>query len=149
MEDKAEAPGSAAAGLPEHRAIRRLYDCYCRQDLDALAPLLDPAILFRQAVALGTVPMARPLAGRDAVLERLVRMSAVWTVTQLDILSALVDPPSAAVRVLIEYRDRRSGDLLPVEYAHFWRFAGGRAIELVEFYDSATVAQAIRAGVAR
>lgn len=70
----------------------------------------------------------------------LVQVCEAFRASKLEITSMIIEDDRAAVRVQAHFRFTPTGRELSTELAHFWTFKDGKAVELVEFFDTAHVA---------
>jgi ketosteroid isomerase-like protein len=75
-----------------------------------------------------------------ALHSALERLCEVFRASAFDVTSMIIEGDRAAVICRAAFEYTPSGERLDLDLVHFWTFRDGKAIELVEFFDTAHVA---------
>jgi ketosteroid isomerase-like protein len=123
-------------------AVRRSYEAFARDDLDAVVADMHDEIEWHQAQGLphGGVYHGLP-AVRRAIFEPLDE--EWWDEFSADPSEFL--EAGADIVVLGRYRGRakETGKTLDVPFAHIWTFSGGKAVRFRQFLDTAGWVEAL------
>lgn len=129
--------------------IERTYAARKAGDLDALAAMFTPDGEYRLAGAADAFPRAMTARGAAEIkraIGSLVREFQWIDVVPLDLL---VDGDKAARRWQANVRHITSGQVFQTEGSDIWTFREGRVASLVQFVDTAAVAEIVNAGEGR
>lgn len=77
------------------------------------------------------------------VVNYLTRLTEDWDMVYFRPERFLADGPRVAMMGMASWRNRATGRICEVLVAHFWRFRDGRAVEIVEVFDSFRVMEAM------
>lgn len=121
--------------------IRDIYSAYAARDIDAVAARLADDARFVWSARAEFVPHAGTVEGRSAFVDRLNALDEVFTFQSYEPIDLICDGDRAAARIHATVTGKGTGRTEKLELAHFWRLRDGKATELVEFYDTALVAQ--------
>ena len=123
--------------------LYRLYALREAGDVDGLLAALAPSATYHIVGDQAHCPSAGAYSGAElrSALEAACRLFKAGT---FDITSMVIDGDQAAVRVRVLLTFAPTGETVISELGHFWTLEDGRAVEIVEYHDSAMVAGLLR-----
>lgn len=121
--------------------VAKIYEAWRTGDIDTVFENLTDAFEFDQKASREDTIYAGRCCGKQDLLQRLSTMQENWEFLNYTPLEILGDGDRVAARCAIVYKNRRNGQVLETELAHFWTITDGKASELVEFFDSGLVAR--------
>ena len=127
------------------QTITTIYAAYSRGDMDTGLALCSEDICFNWPVDGQLSSRAGDATGLSAMRERLVELQTTYEFQSFRPFSIVADGERVAARVAMELKHRATGRSLKIENAHFWTVRGGKAVELIEYYDTALIRDAERA----
>ncbi len=126
------------------QAVQELYDAFRRRDLpgilDCLAEDVDWLFVGRPQ----DVPIAGPRLGREVMVDFFVTAAAVAEMIEFVPLEIMVCGEQVIVVGQEKGRARATGRVWETPWVHIFTVREGRIVRLREFYDTATIAEALR-----
>ncbi len=133
-----------------HDVLNKLQDAYRAwndskgADRDCWAALLDDHLNFRTvSQPRRGLALSAARQSREQVMDYLLTLTTDWEMNHFTVKTMLNDGEKIAVHGVASWRNRKSGRDAEVLYAHLWRFRNGKAIEVVEVFDSARIFEAM------
>jgi ketosteroid isomerase-like protein len=120
--------------------VQAIYAAYGQGDVQGALDRCSENVRFRWPVDEGLSRLSGEREGKAAFLERLGELQATFEYHSFQPIALIADGDRVAAQIRMEMTHRRSGRRIVIENAHFWTVQDGRAIELVEYFDSAAVA---------
>lgn len=106
--------------------------------VDHWAALVDDAIVLRSVGhESGGLSFAKARRSREGVLDYFAKLNRDWRMEYYCPRTFIDDGGRVAVFGSCKWTYRTTGKSAEVMFAHFWRFRGDKAVELVEIFDSA------------
>lgn len=119
--------------------VEAIYAAYRARDLDGTLALMSKTMRYEWPYD-ATNPLCGCCHGRDAMAERLMALGADFEFHNFEVDDLIVVGDRAAARITMTLTSKKSGAPLINRGAHFWRFEDGKAVELIEHYDTALLA---------
>lgn len=117
--------------------VRRIYELYGSGEIDGALALCADDMCFSWPVDNSLVRFGGSCAGREAFRARLIELHEIYDYHSFRAVSLIADGDRVAAQLELELTHRQSGRRIKMESAHFWTVRDGRAVELVEYYDTA------------
>jgi ketosteroid isomerase-like protein len=129
--------------------IKRTYAARKAGDLDALAGMFTPDGEYRVAGAVDVFP--RPVSARGAAEIKNVISGLVKEFQWVDVkpLDLIVEGDKAARRWRATVRHIPSGQVFETEGSDIWSFRDDRVASLIQFVDTAAIAEIVNAAEGR
>jgi len=129
---------------PMHECIARFYAAYRSRDVERLDDILDDDIEWFMAGPAEYFDYYGARRGKTAVIEAVTRiMPCYFRISDFDFDHILVDGQRVATSGRIRARQRDTGRLIRIGFAHFLRFESGRLISLRSVSDTFDVAEQV------
>ncbi|QIG51557.1 nuclear transport factor 2 family protein [Nordella sp. HKS 07] len=124
-------------------ALKHLYAQYAKTkgaSIQSILELLAPNVVWGSLSA-GTYPLAfsRTHRSREEVAEYFRGLSEAFTMNYYDVREYVAAGPYVLALSEISFTNKKTGKTFVSPKADFWRFAGGKAVEFYEFFDTAAV----------
>lgn len=117
--------------------VRDIYAAYAARDIEKALSWCSDDICFRWKADPGHAPHAGVCTGKGAFLERLLGLDADYEYRAFVPTRFVDGGDDVAVEIEISMARRSDGKPFTMHTANFWRVSGGKAVEMVEYYDSA------------
>ncbi len=113
--------------------VRRGFDAWNAGDMDALAELYDPGIVWRPPEGW---PEPGPYVGREAVMRQLEQMRETWDADSFELISDIID---VADRVAVRFiwHGEGQGPESSIELTGVYTLRKGRLLYIEFFWDHA------------
>lgn len=123
--------------------LRRGYEAFARQDLEAVMAAFHPDIEWRSP---DSTPLGGHYRGQDAVKGFFGKLAQRFQRLSVEPLEFL----DAGDAIVVVTRDRGAGSAgdFDMESIHLWRMRDGKAASFTEYLDTARILQAIGEPVA-
>ena len=125
------------------KIVQGVYDAFAKGDVPAVLGVMDANLVWTEAAGF---PLAGTYNGPQAVLENVfMRLGTLWdgfVVTP----SELIDGGETVV-ALGQYTGTAvaTGKPLQVDFAHVWKFQGGKVVRFVQYVDTLIAQQSLTA----
>ena len=116
--------------------INSLCVAYAKGNFDILENCIDEDVDFISYAPVEIFPCLGKQQGRGAVLSSLKTIHEHFVFLAYDPIFLLVQDEDAAVNIMARLKQRASGRIVRIIFAHFLRFRDGRIVEFREFMDS-------------
>jgi ketosteroid isomerase-like protein len=127
---------------PTTRAIVcDLYAAYARREFGKVTALIHDDIDWIIYAPVQLFPFAGPRRGRDAVLEALSGIAALYRVERYEPVSVIVEGDRAAVMSDATFVQQSSGRTLRFYLVNFLRLRDGKIVEFREFMNTFDVVE--------
>ena len=123
------------------QTVTRLYRAYESGDAAKILDGLPNDFLFEWASDLGTPPYAGVCRSKHELITRLAHIGEKFEFHSYRATNILVDGDRAAAQLEVDVTSRATRQRFPTKIAHFWTFKDGIPVHLVEYMDTALVAQ--------
>lgn len=125
------------------QALKHLYAHYARTkgaDIQPIMEILSPNVVWGSLSA-GAYPLAfsRTRRSRDEVGEYFRGLAEAFAMNYYDVKEYVAAGPYVLVLSEISFTNRKTGKAFVTAKADLWRFAGGKAMEFHEYFDTAAV----------
>ncbi len=119
------------------KTVRDFLDCRARSDRKAYFAFLSPAA----EITIVGDPRLHPYSGRysgeEGIRQLLRRIDTEFIYLESEILDTVVDHDRAVVRRMKRMRQIGTGEVREQHFCTWFRFSGGKIIEIVEYSDTA------------
>lgn len=122
--------------------IKQIYAAYGQGDFDTALGHCTEDVCFRWPIDAAISRLAGNATGKPAFLERIHELHRSFEFHAFNPVSMIADGDRVAAQVEMEVTQRATGKRLKLENAHFWTVKDGKAVELVEYYDTAAIVAA-------
>jgi ketosteroid isomerase-like protein len=127
-------------------ALRRAYDRWSEtrgRSVEDWLELAHPKFRMR-SVADQHVPdeAAVPLLGREGMRSYLEGLLEHWIMERHDVERFIADGDQVAAVIRAVWRNRETNKRIATDLVDVWAFEGGRAVSMVELFDSAAMLKA-------
>lgn len=123
--------------------IDKLYADYARGDIDAVLEHCDHSFTFYFVADQRFSKYAGASIDKHGFRERSAALHGDFEYVGFERIDTIADGERVAVRNELRMKRRTTGVELVLEVADFWTVRDGKAVELVEYYDTALVADAL------
>ena len=123
--------------------INQIYADYARGDIDAVLENCDHTFEFYFAADSRHSKYAGAAVGKHGFRERAASLHEDFEYLGFEQVDLIASGDRVAVRNKLRMKRRATGAEIVIEVADFWTIRDGKAVEVVEFYDSALVAQVL------
>lgn len=124
--------------------IRKIYENHARGDFDAVMddctddvcfifPVADPQLVRYSGAAVG----------KDGFRQRTQHLHEDFEYLDFKVLEMVAEGDRVAARMEIHMRRRTTGTEFVMNAADFWTVKDGKAVELIEYYDTALAARVL------
>jgi ketosteroid isomerase-like protein len=124
--------------------IDKAYTARKAGDVEALVGMFRPDADFRVAGAPETFPVAASARGAAEIRERVRGFVQTFQFLELEPLDLIIEGDKAARRWRAKIRHVPSGKVREMEAGDIWTFKDGRVASLVQFVDTAMVAELVK-----
>jgi ketosteroid isomerase-like protein len=124
--------------------IDRTYAAREAGDVEALVGMFGPGGVYRVAGATESFPMGADAKGEAAIRERVQGFVRTFQFMQIQPLDLIVEGDKAARRWRARIRHIASGEVYEMEAGDIWTFKDGKVASLIQFVDTAQVAEILR-----
>jgi ketosteroid isomerase-like protein len=124
--------------------IDKAYAARKAGDEEALVGLFRPDAVFRVAGAPETFPVAASARGEAEIRARVRKFVQTFQFLEMEPLDLIIDGDKAARRWRAKIRYVPSGEVREMEAGDVWTFKDGRVASLVQFVDTAMVAELVK-----
>ena len=121
--------------------LRQMYDDFANGRIDRVADEFDEDILFISHAPRDFFPYLGRLRGRKAVAQAFSELHEKLQLLIFHPLTILVDGDSAALTILMQVKDRASGQSGSFIAAHFLRFRNDKIADYRGIFDSLDAVQ--------
>jgi ketosteroid isomerase-like protein len=123
--------------------IKQIYADYARGDIDAVLENCDHTLEFNFVADPKYSKYAGAAVGKHGFRELAARLHDDFEYVGFEQIDLIADGGRIAVRNELRMKRRATGVEVVIEVADFWTIRGGKAVEVVEFYDSALLARVL------
>jgi uncharacterized protein len=123
--------------------IDQIYADYARGDIDAVLDKCDHRISFFMVADPKFSKYAGAVVDKHGFRERAAALHENFEYLAVERIDTIAEGDRVVVRNEMHMRRRTSGIEFRMEVADFWTVREGKAVELVEFYDTALAAQVL------
>ena len=127
------------------KIVRDLYAARARGDYDAMTVLLAPRGSLRVAGAADHCPIAGTTTGRTQLRSRFAELAAQFAFANQKMLSITIDGDRAAVHWRAKVTYTPTGKAATTEFCDLWTIKDGKATAVLQFIDTALVAEMMTA----
>jgi len=120
--------------------LEELLANWSRGEVEKTLSHFAPSIRHRICGTEGFLHMENSIQGMDAFLAHMQEFSEIWELLGFEPVSIIAEGNRAASHVAFRYRHKPSGHVVESEAAQLWHFENGKAVELIEFLDTALFA---------
>lgn len=124
--------------------IEKAYAARQKGDVEALVGMFRPDGVFRVAGAPETFPVAADARGEAAIRERVRGFVQNFQFMQIEPLDLIVEGDKAARRWRAKIKHTPSGEVYEMEASDIWTFKDGKVASLIQFVDTAQVADLVK-----
>ena len=125
------------------QTVTQLYRAYESGDAATIMAGLPDDFRFEWASDLGTPPYAGVCSTKRELITRLAHIGEKFEFHSYRATTILVDGDHAAAQLEVVVTSRTTSQRFPTKIAHFWSFKDGIPVHLIEYMDTALVAQHI------
>jgi ketosteroid isomerase-like protein len=125
------------------QTVTQLYRDYESRDLARVLDGLPDDFRFEWASDLGRPPYAGVCQTKRELVTRLADIAEKFEFHSYRATTILVDGDRAAAELELDLTSKTTRQRFPSKIAHFWSFRDGIPVHLVEYMDTALVAQQI------
>lgn len=125
--------------------LEQLYQDYENRNIEAALAALPDDFCFEWPLDPRGLRFAGVCNGKAEFLQKLMELDQCFEFRRYQMTSLVVDGDRAAAELEVELVSRHSGETLPMRAAHMWTFRHGTPARLVEYLDSALLAQHVAA----
>lgn len=122
--------------------VKRIYEEHTKGDLDAVMghcaddvsfifPVAEPDLLRYSGAA----------TGKDGFRQRVAHLHEDFVYLDFKVLEMIEEGDRVVARTEIRMKRRTTGREFVMQAADFWTVKNGKAVELIEYYDSALAAR--------
>ena len=129
--------------MQPRQVIEQIYADYARGDIDAVLEKCEHGISFYMVADPRLSKYAGASVDKHGFRERAAALHADFEYLGIERIDTIAEGDRVVVRNEMHMRRRTSGIELKMEVADFWTVRDGKAVELVEFYDTALAAQVL------
>ena len=123
------------------QTITQLYRDYENRDLEKILAALPDDFVFEWPFDPSTARYAGICCNKDELVQHLTDIAANFQFNAYHATNILVDGDRAAAQLELDITSVRTGRRFPVTIAHFWSFKDGIPVRLVEYMDTAVMAE--------
>ncbi len=123
--------------------IKQLYADYARGDIDAVLEHCADEIAFIFTADSQTAACSGAALGKDAFRERAASLHGHFEYLAFKPIDFIAEGDRVAVRTELTMKRRTSGREFVMRVADFWTVRSGKAVELIEYYDTALAADVL------
>ncbi len=124
--------------------VRTLYDFYAQGDIKSGLQYYADDICYKWPVDDRYSRFSGCTGNRDAFEQRLNDLRDRFEYHSFTPVAIFGSGDRVAAQIKFDMTHRASGERLQLESAHFWTIRDGKATELIEFYDTALIAESER-----
>ena len=117
--------------------IKQIYADYERGDSDAVLKNFDNSFTFHFVADERYSKYSGAAVGKDGFLGRAAELQKDFAYLGFEQIDMITEGDRVAVRHKMRMKRRTTGVEFALEVADFWTVRDGKAVELVEFYDTA------------
>ncbi len=117
--------------------IKQIYADYERGDSDAVLENFDNRFTFDFVADERYSKYSGAAVGKDGFLERAGALQTDFEYLGFEQIDMIAEGDRVAVRHKMRMKRRATGAEFTLQVADFWTVRDGKAVELVEFYDTA------------
>ena len=121
--------------------VTRLYQEYESRNLDNILNALPDDFVFEWPFDPGTARYAGICRNKGELIEHLTDIAANFQFNAYRATNILVDGDRAAAQLQLDLTSVKTGRRFPATIAHFWLFRDGLPVHLVEYMDTAVMAE--------
>jgi ketosteroid isomerase-like protein len=122
------------------KLIRDAYAARATKDAEAIARMFTPDGTFRLAGSTAAFPAAIPMAGAAELRSGIGALVEAFDFLELEMLASVIEGDKASVHWRVRARFNLTGEVFDTELYDLWTFANGRVASLVQFCDTALIA---------
>jgi ketosteroid isomerase-like protein len=123
--------------------VKQIYADYARGDIDAVLENCDHTFEFYFAADPRHSKYAGAAVGKHGFRERAASLHDDFEYLGFERVDLIASGDRVVARNELRLKRRSTGVEIVFEVADFWTIRDGKAVEVVEFYDSALVAQVL------
>ena len=123
------------------QTITQLYRDYENRDLEKILAALPDDFVFEWSFDPSTARYPGVCRNKDELIQHLTDIAADFQFNAYHATNILVDGDRAAAQLDLDLTSVRTGRRFPVTIAHFWSFKDGIPVHLVEYMDTAVLAE--------
>jgi ketosteroid isomerase-like protein len=117
--------------------IRQLYDAYAKRDIEGALAHCSDDVDFHWIAEPAQTQYAGYCKGKQAFLDRLLALDKDFEYRKFIPVDWVENGDRVAVQVEIHLTRRTTGQELVMRTADFWTVEDGRAVKMIEYYDTA------------
>lgn len=123
------------------KLIKQAYAARAAKDLDAIARIFKPDATFQLAGSPAASPAAMRANGEAELRASVGALIGAFDFLELNVLASVIEDNKAAVHWRVKVKYNPTGEIHETELFDLWTVDGGRVASLVQFCDTALVAQ--------
>ena len=123
------------------QTITQLYRDYESRNLSNILASLPDDFCFEWPFDPSTARYAGICRNKDELIAHLTDISANFQFNAYHATNILVDGDRAAAQLQLDLTSKKTGRRFPATIAHFWVFRDGVPVHLVEYMDTAVMAE--------
>jgi uncharacterized protein len=124
--------------------IDRIYADFARNDIDAILDNCDHSISFFMVADPRFSKYAGAAVDKHGFRERAAALHEDFEYLGIERIETVAEGDRVVVRNELHMKRRATGVEFTLEVADFWTVRDGKAVELVEFYDTALAARILQ-----
>ena len=126
------------------QTITQLYRDYENRDLEKILAALPDDFVFEWPHDPSTARYAGLCRSKDELVQHLTDIAANFQFNAYQATNILVDGNRAAAQLQLDLTSKATGRRFSATIAHFWSFKDGIPVQLVEYMDTALMANRAR-----
>lgn len=119
--------------------IERIYEARRTGDIETIIAVFDPNGRFQLAGSKEHTPAVGTAQGHQELRTLIAGLIAAFEFVQRDIISLVIENDRAAVHSRVKLRFVPKDRTVTTDLLDLWTFKDGKAVEMVEFADTAMV----------
>ena len=123
------------------QTITQLYRDYENRDLEKILAALPDDFVFEWPFDPSTARYAGICCNKAELIQHLTDIAANFEFNAYQATNILVDGDRAAAQLQLDLTSKKTGRRFPATIAHFWSFKDGIPVHLVEYMDTAVMAE--------
>jgi ketosteroid isomerase-like protein len=127
--------------MDTRQTITQLYRDYENRDLEKILAALPDDFVFEWPFDPKTARYAGICRNKDELVQHLTDIAANFEFNAYHPTNILVDGDRAAAQLELDLTSTKTGRRFSVTIAHFWVFRDGIPVHLVEYMDTAVMAE--------
>jgi len=123
--------------------VARIYENHARGDLDAVMDLCTEGVSFIFMTDDEPSPYTGAAIGMEGFRQRTEQLHEHFTYLDFKVVEMIAEGDRVATRTEIRMKRRTTGREFIMRAADFWTVKDGKAVELIEYYDTGLAARVL------